>query len=139
MTITKQDWIEIEEELKSMFVHIEFKLKDDVISVHRVQSGEGKTELGVYINHEIKGTWYLDDKERPACITDVWCEKSKAIYKAKDIKEIEKILGKRAAKKQFPKLHERMVYWVPYFSKASVVVRQFKKIDGLTLIKKESV
>ncbi|PAJ68704.1 hypothetical protein CJF42_26260, partial [Pseudoalteromonas sp. NBT06-2] len=84
---------------------------------------------------EIKGAWSLADHERPACIENVWKEKIRSRYSPSAIKKLEKEIGKRNAKKHVPNLHEKYSYHVPYFSKASVLVRQFKKIEGLELIK----
>jgi hypothetical protein len=141
MSISKDDWNDIEEKLKTWMPYVEFKLNNDIISIKRVMKGEGKTTLAVYINDKIEGSWARsdDETERPICIVDVWCLRSASFYKAKDIKHIEKVLGKRRAKKEYPKLHDRQFWHVPYFSKASVLVRQFKKIDGLILVNKEGV
>lgn len=56
-----------------------------------------------------------------------------AVYKEKEIKDIERIFGKRDAKKNFPNLYKRTEYLDPLFPKASVLVRQFKKLDGIQL------
>lgn len=139
MSISKQEWSDIEALLTTWMPYVEFKLDQDTITIRRASTGEGKTALAVYINSEILGSWARpeDDSERPSCIEKVWCKKSASYYKPKDIKNIEKHLGKRRAKKEYPKLHDRQFWHVPTFSKASVLVRQFKKIDGLILVKKE--
>jgi len=139
MAISKDQWAEIETDLKGFFPSVKFKLANDEISIGKVRASENKFELGVYINGEIKGAWYLEEHERPACIEQVWKEKFQARYKPKDIKDIEKSFGKRQAKKYYPRLHEKVTFHVPYFSKASVLVRQFKKIEDLELIKKEEI
>ena len=139
MAITKDQWVEIEKELEGLMPTVNFKLADDEINIRRVSTGEGKFELCVYINNELQGKWYSTDSERPKCIKSVWKQRTKAKYKAKSIKDIEKIWGKRASKKDYPDLHDKIVWQQPLFPKASVLVRQFKKIDGLELITKEQV
>ncbi|SFC04707.1 hypothetical protein [Pseudoalteromonas denitrificans] len=137
MSITKAQWAAIETELKGFLPTVNFKLGDDEINISKVRASENKFELGVFINGDIKGDWYLGEKVRPACIEQVWKKKTKAIYSPKRIKEIEKAWGKRLAKKEFTNLHDKITYHLPYFSKASILVRQFKKIEGLELIPKK--
>lgn len=144
--ITKEQWKSLEEEMAGYFVGVEFKLNGYVVSVNRVSSGEGKTELGVYIDGSICGSWMtalargkqeqLEGFETiPTILRDVWKLKTKAYYTPKKVKEIEKIFGKRRAKKEFPKLHGRHEFYLPYLPKASVLCRQFKKLEGLELVK----
>lgn len=137
MTITKEQWVKIQQELEGLFPSVEFKLGDDTISIARRAVAEGQFKLCVYINGTIEGGWFSENNDRPACVPNVWKQRSKAKYSAKDIKEIEKWYGKRRAKKEYPELHAKHIYHEPFFSKASVLVAQFKKIDGLELIKKD--
>ncbi|PSU49462.1 hypothetical protein C9J12_08205 [Photobacterium frigidiphilum] len=141
--ITKEQWENLEEEMAGYWVDVEFKLNGYLVSINRVRSGEGKTELAVYIDGTICGSWMSartnaeqDEVEGlPTIIRDVWKLKTKAYYTPKKVKEIEKIFGKRRAKKEFPKLHDRHGFYLPYFPKASVLCRQFKKLEGLELVK----
>ncbi|MDG3049034.1 hypothetical protein P7250_17500 [Vibrio parahaemolyticus] len=66
-------------------------------------------------------------------IDDVWMLKTQARYDKKFIASVEKIWGKREAKKRYPNLHDKRQYRWPYFNKASSVVRQFKKLVGIKL------
>jgi len=138
--ITKEQWEIVEKELAQSWVNVTFEYKGFELSIQRQRLSESKTVLGVFINGEIKGAWtnVFDDESSlsaPVIIKDVWKLKSKAKYKADSIKEIEKFYGKRRAKKEYPELHERYEFWLPYFPKASVLVRQFKKLEGIKLIK----
>ncbi len=142
MAISKEKWADIEKELASLFVNMKFEYKGFELAVQRQRHSESKTALVVYINGEIKGGWSLtedDCEDRPEILKDVWKLTTKAKYKAEFIKKINKIFGKRRAKKDYPDLHERHEYYLPYFAKASVLVRQFKKLEGITLIEKNSV
>jgi len=135
MSIDKSQWVEIEEILASWMPCIEFKLGDHKVSIQRISAGEGKTQLAVYLDDHIKGEWFSEEK-RPDIINQIWRPRSKAIYAPKEVKSIQKDFGKRDAKKYFPNLHDRQNWCDPMFPKASVLVRQFKKIDGLILVKK---
>ncbi|PSU46645.1 hypothetical protein C9J12_18225 [Photobacterium frigidiphilum] len=141
--ITKEQWKSLEEEMAGYFVNVEFKFNGYLVSINRVRSSEGKTELGVYIDGSIKGVWTsrtlqenaTQEDAAPTILHDVWKLKTKAMYSLKQVKELERTIGKRRAKKAFPHLHDRHEYHLPYFSKASVLCRQFKKLEGLELVK----
>lgn len=135
--INKAQWQKLEEEMTYGYVDIKFKYKGYELSVQRVRTSESKSVLAVYINGHYKISWGLIDREcedRPSVITEVWKQRSMAKYKAKDIKVFEKIWGKRQAKKKFPDLHDRHSWYEPAFPKASVLCRQFKKLEGLELV-----
>lgn len=137
MKISKDQWAELEEKMTYGYVDIKFKYKGFELSIQRVRTSESKSVLVVYINGSYKLSWGLIDREsedRPSILTEVWKQRSMAIYKPKEIKEIEKVWGKRQAKKDFPNLHGRHTWYDPAFPKASVLCRQFKKLEGLDLV-----
>ncbi|HHF3237796.1 TPA: hypothetical protein ACPJ2N_004747 [Vibrio alginolyticus] len=140
--ITKEMWEDIEAEMSGSWVSIAFSYKGHEVSVSRVRVSENKTCLQVYIDGFIKGEWVsfshgkdgISDKA-PAILADVWCKKTKAKYDAKFKAGVTKLYGKRRVYKKYPDLGDKMVFHVPDFSKASVLCRQFKKLDGLELTK----
>ncbi|MCF7502740.1 MULTISPECIES: hypothetical protein [unclassified Vibrio] len=139
--ITKEMWAEIEAEMAGGWVDIAFNYKGYEVSVHRVRESESKTCLQVYVGGCIKGAWvsFKDGisftEDAPSILSEVWCLKTKAKYSTKFKKSIEKIYGKRRTKKEYPDLHDIHAFHVPSFSKASVLCRQFKKLEGLELTK----
>ncbi|MDX1301214.1 hypothetical protein [Photobacterium sp.] len=134
--ITKEQWVAIEKELSLLIASVHFNLDGHEISVGRRLVREGVTSLFVYIDGEIKGGWYVNKFGiRPAVVEKVWRKRSQACYSPSKIQRIEKLHGKRNAKKYYPELHKKHEYLDPEFTKASVLVRQFKKLDGLTLVK----
>ncbi len=138
MTITKEQWAAVEKELSHHWVDVKFEYKGFELAIQRQRESESKTVLSVYINGTIKPGWgwvEVESEDRPSIIKDVWKLKTKAKYTPKQIKDIEKIYGKRRAKKEYPALYERHEVWLPYFPKASMLCRQFKKLEGITLIK----
>lgn len=137
--ITKEMWQDIEAEMSGSWVNIRFSYKGHDVKVIRVRVSESKTCLQVYIDDFIKGEWVslkcengISDKA-PEILADVWCRKTKTKFSAKHKKDLEKIFGKRGAKKKYPDLDDKFVFYVPDFSKASVLCRQFKKLEGLEL------
>lgn len=135
MAITKEQWIEIEKHLAGLFSSVIFKYGEFEITVTRGRVSESKTSLVVYVDGVIKGGWYSKDNERPACIPDVWRKRTRAKYTAKSIKSFEKIWGKRRAKKEMPELYEVTQYHTCDFTTAKSLFRQYKKLEGLELIK----
>ncbi|MFJ5319222.1 hypothetical protein [Pectobacterium versatile] len=136
-TITKEQWTQIAEELKSYFCHVEFKYQDTVITVTRERDGESKTVLSVYFDGTLRSGWGIETSEIYNPITRLfWCEKKKRYYSAKRVAEIEKKLGKRRAKEYFPDLHKTIIYWWPYFTTSTSLIRQFKKAEGLAWLRK---
>lgn len=135
MAITKEQWVEIEKHLAGLFSSVIFKYGEFEVTVTRSRVSESKTSLVVYVDGVIKGGWYSKDNERPACIPDVWRKRTRAKYTAKSIKSFEKIWGKRRAKKEMPEIYEVTEYHTCDFTTAKSLVRQYKKLEGLELIK----
>lgn len=140
--ITKEMWKAIEEEMSGSWVAIQFGYKGHEISVNRVRESESKTSLQVYIDGFVKGEWvsFKDGKDgisdkAPSVLADVWCRKTKALHDNKFKTAVTKIHGKRGVKKAYPDLDARVVFHIPNFSKASVLCRQYKKLEGITLLK----
>lgn len=139
-TITKAQWEQITEELQGYFCLVRFQYQNTVISISRVRYGESRTFLAVYFDGKMAVDWGREDSEAYNPVTRLfWCEKKKRYYSAKRVAEIEKSLGKRSARKHFPKLHESLSYRIPLFTNSTSLVRQFKKVDGLVwLCEKEA-
>lgn len=136
-TIGKEEWSEIEEKMTNGFVDIRFEYKGYELSIQRVRTAENKTALVVYIDDVINQGWGWQESEvenRPSILRDVWKLRSMARYDAKSIKSIEKFYGKRRAIKEYPDLHSRREWLEPFFPKASILCRQFKKLKGLQLV-----
>ncbi|EJB8688801.1 hypothetical protein C1S99_10755 [Vibrio parahaemolyticus] len=141
--LTASDWADVQSQLESLFASVSFKYKDHKITVAREYQNESSSKLAVYIDDQIKGAWIdlnlgkIADtnelKDKPSVIDDVWMLKTQARYDKKFIASVEKIWGKREAKKRYPDLHDKRQYRWPYFNKASSVVRQFKKLEGIEL------
>ncbi|TOL25198.1 hypothetical protein [Vibrio parahaemolyticus] len=137
--ITKAQWQKLEEQMTHGYVDIKFKYKGYELSVQRVRTAENKTALAVYIDGVINQGWGWKEREvegRPTIVDDVWKPRTMAKYTTKMIRSIERIYGKRQAKKEYPDLHGRHSWCVPTFPKASVLCRQFKKLEGLELVDK---
>lgn len=139
--ITKEMWEDIEAEMSGGWVNIVFSYNGHEVTVHRARVSESKTCLQVYIDGFIKGEWHSSSAENgisdkaPVVLADVWCKKSKSIYSPSEKARLTKKLSKRSVKEYYPKIDKKIVFFVPDFSKASVLCRQFKRLEGITLVK----
>lgn len=138
MEISKEQWAAIEEAMQSIFCDVTFSYQGFEIQVTRRLVSEAKAELLVYINGEIKGSWFTNKNDRPPIFSDVYCKRTVSKYKPVQQKRIEKIWGKRRVKTEYPDLYDKIEYFVPNFKKASVICRQYKKLKGLEVNKVNS-
>lgn len=146
MSISKEQWKAIEAELKGIWVQVKFKLHGHEIAITRCRKSESTTVLGVYIDGEIKGAWMKQlDEIDPAdefmnkVAKQVFFHKFKAMYSKKQLETMAKHkrrLGAKRMKEMFGEAPEKAgwTYLVPYFGSSTVLVRQFKKIEGLELV-----
>ncbi|WP_286695003.1 hypothetical protein [Spongiibacter sp. UBA1325] len=134
--ITKDQWTAIEKNLSGLFGQQKFQLGPHEISVVKSRVSESKLALIVYIDGSWKGKWMLpenDDIYSPI-VKQVWRKRSRALYPPKKRASIVKNLGVRQAKKLIPKLDQKIEHYVPDFNTAKSLIRQFKKVEGLTLL-----
>ncbi|WP_139203132.1 hypothetical protein [Amphritea atlantica] len=95
---------------------------------------EGRFELIVYFDRTLSIGWGWKTSDHYDPLTEVlWHKRTKSLYSPKKRAEIIKSLGKRNAKRLFPKLEEHMEWYEPVFSTAATLVRQYKKVEGLSL------
>ncbi|OED43593.1 hypothetical protein ACH42_09790 [Endozoicomonas sp. (ex Bugula neritina AB1)] len=135
MSFSKEHKEALTEELKGMFCRAKFELNGHSIVVSRERKSEGQTVLVVYIDGYIQGKnlGSISDKTDQVA-KQVYRRRYVAQYKPKQIRSIEKIFGKRRAKKDFPNLHSKRVYLDCSFNTASTLIRQFSKLEGIKLV-----
>ncbi|MCD2529435.1 hypothetical protein LPL65_15510 [Providencia huaxiensis] len=134
MSISKEQWEKIEGDLKDYFASVDFQYKGIEISVRRISIGEGRTALAVFLDGEMRSGWGWPNSDVFNPLVECfWSKRQKSYYSPTKVKKLEKIYGKRRVKKEISNLHEKFTWYHPYFSKASVLVRQFKRIKELTL------
>ncbi|ENU1229329.1 hypothetical protein [Providencia rettgeri] len=134
MSISKEQWEKIEGDLKDYFASVDFQYKGIEIGVRRVSIGEGRTALAVFLDGEMRSGWGWPNSDVFNPLVECfWSKRQKSYYSPTKVKKLEKIYGKRRVKKEISNLHEKFTWYHPYFSKASVLVRQFKRVKELTL------
>ena len=135
MSITTEQWQKIEENLTTSIASVKFQMESDAITVKRVRIKENRLALAVYINDEIVWKHGMESDEQPELIRKVWRKRTVAAYSPVKKQKIIKSFGKRRAKELFPSLDKVTTYYDPTFNTAKSVVRQFKKLDGLAVVK----
>ncbi|MBP1130466.1 MULTISPECIES: hypothetical protein [Serratia] len=137
-TISKAQCEKIADDLQRVFCHVQFNYQGTEISIVREHVSESRSHLVVYFDNKHCPGWGWKDSEQFNPLTGLfWSQRKRKLYPAKRVAEIEKQMGKRKAKEYFPQLHDSFCYSVPYFSSSLSLVRQFKKVAGLTLLSQE--
>lgn len=150
MTITAAQWKQISDRLKRSYVDIKFSLNGHSIDITRERKSESTSHLCVYIDGYIKGVWMkLLTEIDPAdafmnqVVKQVWFQKFKVRYSKKQLAELEKhkrVIDVKLFKEIFgedPK-SQGITILFPNFSSSAVLVRQFKKIDGLEYLEEKT-
>ena len=135
MSISKELWQQIEEELKGIFGSASFKLDGHEISIERRSKTEGMTVLCVFIDGKIEYKFIQPDKHPSEIHSKVWRTRKVSVYSPKEKQRIYKEFGKRKAKEYFPNLEKKGAYLDSTFNTALSLVRQFKKLEGLEVVK----
>lgn len=136
--ITREQWERIANVLRDGESSVEFSFEGHSIWLARMRVKESRSAIVVYLNGKVSGEWVQPTDPKCLSIT-FWRQCSKALYPPSKVKRLEKSVGVRAAKKHFPDLHARVTHYQPTFNAAASVVRQYKKIAGLKLVKIGSV
>ncbi|WP_028294267.1 hypothetical protein [Oceanobacter kriegii] len=138
--ISNDQWKDIQEKLARSFVSVQFRWGDDEISVQRVSVSENKTALAVYLNGTIQpGKGLPDSDHYDPLVEKIWRKRSKAAYSPAKKAKIEKTFGKRGARQTFSNLDKTFEWFDPTFNTAASLVRQFKKLENLQLLKLNGV
>lgn len=130
------DWKAIEEELKkSWFMPYKFRLDGKELLIQKVNFGENRQVLAVYIDGVINfKLGYSKEEVFEPIITKVWRKRTRRLYSPKKVAELVKNVGKRYAQKHFPNLNKSVTFYDPTFTTASSLVRQLKKQVGIELV-----
>jgi hypothetical protein len=125
---TQQQWDAAKSELSGVFGRAYF-LIDGYKVAAVVKQNKMRLMITVYVNGEIDGEnvwhgWDSDIEQMPEIARRFYTLKSKGEGQKK-IKQYEKVLGKRRAKKMG--IYKRYVFAWPYFSTAGAFIAHIKK------------
>ena len=134
--ISKEQWQTIEKNLSDRIFHKEsFTLDGHTILVSKTFVSKNKLGIAVYIDGVIQMAQAEQSRPEFNQVTHkVWRKRQKAVYSPVKVKKLIKDLGKRRAKEFFPNLEKVITYYDPTFTSATSLVRQFKKLDGLSVV-----
>jgi hypothetical protein len=118
--LSKEDIERIQQELSTPYGMVDLECDGYKIAVRVQQVKRLSYAPVVYVNGVIKGEWFRGDCEEAKRFL---CPKNRPYYSPKVKAEILKGWGKRAAKKAFPKLDEKMTFYVPSWSSVSAMLR----------------
>jgi hypothetical protein len=134
--ITTDQWQAIEKNLEQRVFHTEqFLVEGKTLKVTKTFISKNKLGIAVYINDVIQFSQGVEGHATFEPITHkVWRKRQRALYSPAKVQKLIKQFGKRAVKKHWPEIDKVHTYYDPIFTSASVLIRQFKKIEGLALI-----
>lgn len=124
--ITVEQWKQIKTALDGICGGVKFRYKEKTLSVYVTQRGR-KLELEVYINGEIRGYWQNPVSEMHPLAKEVWYTSIRQVYSAKQKKELKHFLNKK-------ELNQKVETLLPWFPSPTVLIRQYKKLEGLELL-----
>ncbi|QLR62489.1 hypothetical protein HV341_10615 [Citrobacter sp. RHBSTW-00976] len=137
-SISKEQWETIRAELQSSFCCVRFRYQDTVITVTRERQSESRTCLMVYFDGRFNLGWGDSRCASYNPLTEhFWFTKTRRLHSARHVAETEKALGKRYTKKHMPSLYQPFSYRTPLFASSTTLIRQFRKVPGLTLVTEE--
>ncbi|WP_027853369.1 hypothetical protein [Marinobacterium litorale] len=135
MAITKEQWAEIEEQLQDMFGRVELMLEGRKLTLEKRFVKENRLAILVFIDGSFNLGWGFPDMDSfDEFVQKVWRERTHSIHPPKERARIIKTFGKRAAKKHFPRLDEKLSFWTPDFSTAKSLRRKLQKLEGLEVV-----
>lgn len=146
MSISKEQWKAIEANLKRSWVDMEFSLNGHAIKIQRERKNESTTVLSVYIDGFIKGEWAkslekidADDAFMNGVVKRVWAHSFIKRFNKKALENYAKAkrqCGAKFAHDLYGKDPEKqgVTILLPSFGSSTTLVRQYKKIEGLTLV-----
>ena len=137
--ITKEQWQTIREALQSSFCCVWFRYQNTEVCVVRVRKSESRTTLYVYFDNKVCLGWGNPECDIYNPLTEFfWFTRTRRAYSAKEVQKMEKALGKRYARKHMSSLYQSYSYRVPEFASSATLIRQLRKVEGLSLITEEA-
>lgn len=136
MSISKEQWKAIAEELDRFMPTVNFMIDGHKITINKEGYGKMQLALAVYIDGQIWMAQSQEEHEDFNPVTHkVWFKKSMWHYSPVKQKKMIKELGKRRAKEYFPNLEEKSFFYMPCFTSSRTLIGQYKKLEGLELVK----
>jgi hypothetical protein len=134
MTITSEQWKEVEKELYGSYGTVKLKHQANELTLNKILIAENKLAIAVYINGQIKPSMgHPDFDSFDQCTEQYWHRKTKAKYPPSRQKSLLKIWGKRELKNKGVDLESKHIWYDPCFTKFNPLKAQFKKLNDLEI------
>lgn len=127
MSLSKEQKAFILKQLESPFNHVELNCDGYIICLS-LKRYKMRLVIDIYINGVFKGEWLGFTKEHPE--TKYLPIKKRAFFTPKRKAEIIKALGKREAKRMFPKLDEVHEGRTSFFTSPQAALSHLVKVSG---------
>lgn len=130
--MTKEEWSQVEEALKSIFSMAQLKVDGYKITLRLERLDTYRNRIMVYINEQFKGKWLIEDCEERRRF---FRKREKSLITAKQKKDLNKL------PKKFKKEHEEWfnrsyIYYEPYWSSFNSLKKHLiKENESIELIK----
>ena len=134
--ISKAQWQQVQQQLSGLYGQAVFQLDGHEITIQRGQLSENKLGLSVFIDGVMAPRHGFEPSDDYLAVTQkVWAKKFIWAYSPAKQKSMIKSLGKRRLRELCPNYDKKREYRVPIFSSARTLIGQYKKLDGLVLVK----
>ncbi len=135
MAMTKEQWDQIEEEMKGQLGRVVLSLEGRELILKKMFVKENQLAIAVFIDGEIQPACGWPGHELFDAFTQkVWRKRTRSIYKPSRKAKIIKDFGKRRAKEYFPDLDKTLESWWPDFSTAASMRRALQKNKDMELV-----
>lgn len=125
--VTPEIWEVIEKSL-SPWSNVKLKIDSDeiILKLHKNHKSY-KYSIGVFINSVMKGAETEENQKK------YWRVKQKAVFSGAKKKEIFKVFGKKNALKKFPRLNQKLTFYLPYFETFGQLKSKYKTLKATWL------
>ena len=137
--MSNEQWTVIEKKLRGFFSEVVFEYEGHKITVQKGFIRENVMRLVVYIDGAIKAkdSLDLDGTGFNPLVVLFWRRRERSLYTKKSREALvrySKAIGKKRSKEAGIDPEKKTVSYHPDFPSAKSLVRQFRKVDGLTLL-----
>lgn len=130
--MTKEEWSQVEEALKSFYSIVEMKVDEYKVSLRLERLDTYSNRIAIYVNGEFKGKWLIEDcEERRRFLR----KREKSLITAKQKKDLNK-LPKKFIKEHEEWFNRSYVYYEHYWSSFNSLKKHLlKENESIELVK----
>lgn len=111
--MTKQDWKEVEESLKSFYSIARLRCDGYEVAFVLKRISQMKNGICVYVNSVLEGKWLLEDCEERRRFL---CPMKKSVYSRKQKEGLKKFSKRLRTRLDLPDPDKKYTYYLPYWT-----------------------